>query len=308
MGAWWADLQRRFDQKQRMTGLLTPFTDLNEVTLGLQPGDLIIVAARPSMGKTVFGCEVASYNALDGGNTALFSLEMRHEAILQRLVAAQARVQHKHLRAPSDLLEEEWPRVADATTKIGAAPLYIDDQRSLTATQIVARAKRQHLRQPLTLIVVDHLHEIRLPGKDRVNEIGDAVRQLKDMAYQLHVPVVLLVQLNRGLTQRADHRPTLADLRGSGSIEEIADIVLLLHREEMHDHTTHLKGVIELILGKGRDLPAGDTIWLKNVYSQMRMENWSAEDAVPTRSAPRASKKKGNGLSAPPAFNESAER
>jgi len=178
---------------------------------------------------------------------------------------------------------------------ISASPLVIDDSTALTGGQVAARARREHMRSPLQLAVVDHLHEMGRPGKNEASELGENARSLKRMARDLGIPVILLVQLNRGNLARSDKRPNLGDLRGSGAIEEIADVVLLLHREEYYDAGTHLKGVVEVILGKGRDLPAGSTLHLEAQLPQMRMAEWEGSLPLPlSDGAP--GKKRGGGM------------
>lgn len=304
--SFWAKLQDRFQKHEHITGVASPFMDLDEITLGWQPGDLIIIAGRPSMGKSILGEQCATFNAIRGNNTALFSLEMKTEAIIQRQVARLARVPHKALRSPRDISEEEWQRISDVTVNVlQKASLYIDDQARLTPKQIVARAKRQHMRNALTLIVVDHLHEIGLPGKDRVNELGDAARELRTLGRELNVPVILLVQLNRSNVTRQDHRPTLGDLRGSGAIEEVADVALLIHRDDYYKQH-HNERRVELILAKGRDLPTGKPVYLENHFEYMRLESWSGNFAQDQEDRKPIARK---GLSKPAlVFDGTAER
>jgi replicative DNA helicase len=288
---WLLTLQQRFDKRETITGLRTPWSELNEVTQGLQPGDLIVVAGRSNMGKSVAGFQMATFNALAGKRTAQHSLEMRDGQFVQRGVAAFGRIKHRSLSRPADLTEADWSRVTEMSGKLSAAPLVIDDQGGLTAAQIAARVKREHLRAPLTLVVVDHLHAIKRTGRDMVQDLGDNTQAMKNLAKDLGVPVVLLAQLNRANTQRGDHRPTMADLRGSGAIEEIADVIFLLHREDYYTKNTHLAGVVELIIGKGRDIPTGETIYLKNRYDEMRLDDWEGE--LPTRKAAPKSEPRG---------------
>ncbi len=166
-------------------------------------------------------------------------------------------------------------RCSEATLLLNKSGLHIDDQSTLSATQIVARAKRQHMRKPLSLMVVDHLGEMKTPGKEnRANELGTASRTIRALLRDLGIPGILLVQLNRSNLARQDQRPTLGDLRGSGEIEEVLDVALLIHREEYYNPATHLKGVIEIIPAKGRDLPIHGSIHLQNFYSQMRAADW----------------------------------
>lgn len=287
---WFADLHRRYEQREEYSGLRSPWKVVDDVTAGWQPGDLIIVAGRPSMGKSVFGFQAAGHAALrENARTMVFSMEMRRSQFLQRAVACFGGVEHEHLRKPVLMPESDWPRVTNAMTMISASPLVIDDSTALTGGQVAARARREHMRSPLKLAIVDHLHEMGRPMKNEPSELADNTRALKRMARDLGIPVILLVQLNRGNLARSDKRPNLGDLRGSGAIEEIADVVLLLHREEYYDPGTHLKGVVEVILGKGRDLPAGSTLHLEAQLRQMRMAEWEGSLPLPM-SAPKSKK------------------
>jgi replicative DNA helicase len=285
---WIGAIAERFEAKQEITGCATRWKDLTNLTAGWQPG-LIVVAGRPSMGKSVFGFQCAVHEAFRG-RAALFSLEMRRDEVVQRAIADLGSVNHDFLRKPGLLTDEDWTRVTAASSKLREANLLIDDQPAVTSAQIVARAKREHMRAPLTMIVVDHLHEMKVPGKDRVNELGDATRELRALGKQLGIPVILLAQLNRSNLSRSDHRPNMGDLRQAGAIEEIADMVLLLHREDYYDRSTHLSGIIELIVAKGRNMPVGESIYLDNMFQYMRMESRTLPLPKP---APKAKKGKG---------------
>lgn len=299
VSTWLAHLQERYDRGQAISGLETPWSSLNSLMLGLQDGDLIVVAGRSSMGKSVLGFQLGAHVAIvRRKRSAVFSLEMREDQFVQRGVACFGKVPHEHLRNPTKMADDEWSRVSAATSLLAGAPLEVDDESGLTVAQIMARAKRMHLHAPLSLVVVDHLHEIKRPGRDPVNELGDVARALKDLAKKLRIPVVLLAQLNRGNLSRSDHRPMLSDLRASGAIEEIADVVLLLHREDYYDRNTHLKKVVEVIIGKGRDLPAGDSVYLQNCYDQMRLDDW--EGPLPEKPA-KATATKTTGFKKPAA-------
>lgn len=277
---WWAEVEARCD-RPGLIGLPTPWRGLNDATHGLRPANLYVLAGRPSMGKSILGGQLSSFNALRGNRTALFSLEMSAESVHQRNVACLAQVPHDFLEAPTSD-GDWWPLMSPAIGKLKAAPLLIDDSPGLTAAQICARAERAHLQSGLTLIVVDHLHEMTVDGRDRVNSLGDAARRLKGLAKRLNVPVVLLAQLNRGAATRENKRPEMTDLRASGAIEEVADAVMFLHREDYYHADTHLKGVVELILAKGRNLRTC-TVNLLNRYDQMRAEDW--EGALPEKPA-----------------------
>ncbi|MCE3003492.1 MAG: replicative DNA helicase [Xanthomonadaceae bacterium] len=288
---WFQALVARDKAKSTITGLATPWNAVNNYTNGLQPGELFIVAARPSMGKSVLGFQVAVHAAECGVRAAVFSLEMRKGQFIQRSVSALGQIPHAALRDPTKMEDEWWPRVTDATTTLHRLPIVMDDAASLSAAQIAQRARREHLRAPLGLVVVDHLNLIRLLGRDKVTELGDAARTLKVLAKDLNVPVLLLCQLNRA-SVHSRARPTLADLRGSGEIEEIADAVFFLHREAYYDPQSFMGDCAELLVGKGRDMPTGEVLHLRAVLPQMRFEDWSdpipVAQMAPTTPAPRA--------------------
>lgn len=285
--ALYEDLIRRYEAKA-LPGLPTPWSDLNDVTHGLQDGEVIVIAGRSNMGKSVFGFQLSAFNALRGNRTARYSLEMTADAALRRDVAALGDIPHRWLLDPRDG-EENWPRIHEAFRRLQQAPLLTDDSPRLTAAQVSARAQREHMRAPLRLVLVDHLHEMKLPGRQgEVIERADALRDLKALAKNLNCPVVVLAQLNRGAAghDRVEtRRPRLTDLRGSGGIEEVADVVLFLHRPDYYE-PADMPGVIEVTVGKGRDIPTGKTIFLRNRFDVMRADNWEGASPVsfPARS------------------------
>ena len=227
------------------------------------------------MGKSIFGGQLAAFTALRDVRTALFSLEMGTEEINQRNVSALANVPHDFLESPTED-SDYWVRLSPALAELKRAPLLVDDTPHLSAAQLAARAERAHLKSALGLVVVDHLHEMAVDPRNRVDALGDAARRLKALAKHLDVPVVLLAQLNRAFASRngADRRPTLTDLRASGSIEEVADVVMTIHREDVYDTDTHLKNVVELHIAKGRNIRSGTTIYLEGRYEVMRADDW----------------------------------
>lgn len=283
---WWDEVLERND-RPGLIGLPTPWKDVNTALKGLRPGRLYVLAGRPGMGKSILGGQVAAFTALRNERTALFSLEMAAEEVHQRNVSALSGVPHDFLDSPqSD--SDYWGQLHPAIASLKAAPLLVDDTPGLSAAQICARAERAHLQAPLSLVVVDHLHEMAVDPRDRVNAIGDAARKLKGLAKRLNIPVVLLAQLNRANTRAEDKRPTLTDLRASGAIEEVADVVLLIHREDYYHADTHLQGVVELFLAKGRNVRSGITLNLRNRYDLMRADDW--EGPLPQRPAQEVSK------------------
>lgn len=288
---WHADFCRKYEDGEKLTGVETPWREVNDLTLGWQPGELVVIAGRSNMGKSALAFQAAGFSALRGIRTGIWSLEMSRKQVVQRMVACFGEVAHLHLRKPKWLPEEHHRRVTAVMERLHDAPLVIDDQAGLTAAQIVMRAKREQMRAPLGLVLIDHLQDVIRPyrkGENASDEIGENVRQFKELAKALRCPVLLVSQLNRQSQQRQDHRPTLSDLRGSGDIEQKADLVLFAHREDYYDPDTHLKGVLELIVGKGRDMPTGQTIHLANRFDQMRAEDWSGllpEKPKPERKA-----------------------
>jgi replicative DNA helicase len=289
---WWGLLQSRFESGQQVTGLPTPWADINALTYGLQPGNLIVLGGRPAMGKTICAGQLAMFTALCGARAGVFSLEMTSDELVQRCVSAMASIPHDWLRSPAaHQAQDYWSEVSTAVASLVNAPLWIDDQPSLTVEQICARARRAHMQSPLALVVVDHLHIVKIRGGDNtVRELGDVSRALKALAKELSLPVVVLAQLNRATATRADRRPTMADLRASGEIEQDADFVLLLHREDYYRPATdEPDGAVEVIVGKGRNAPAS-TIYLRNRFDVMRVDDWTGPPPVPRKAqrAPRS--------------------
>lgn len=252
-------LHHRYENRGSVTGLTTGFTDLDEKTTGLQPSDLIILAARPSMGKTAFALNLAEAAASRGGKAvAVFSMEMSAQQLTLRLIASIGRVDQQHLRT-GDLAEEEWPRVTAAITTLTGVRIFIDDTPSLSPNELRARARRLKREHDLGLIVIDYLQLMQVPGtsENRATEIGEISRGLKALAKELDVPVVALSQLNRSLEQRADKRPMMSDLRESGAIEQDADLIMFIYRDEYYHSESTEQGVAELIIGKQRNGPTG---------------------------------------------------
>jgi len=293
---WFETMTRRYENKDKLIGLETPFWALNRLTKGLQPGWLIIIGGRPGMGKTVLMENLGRFAALKNEPTAVFSMEMRRGSLMDRTMSAMSEIDHERLSEAWKLSEDEWALLTDKQKLINAAPMYIDDTPGLSAEQIVARAKRQHMRRPLKLVMIDNISRLSLPKRaNKTDEIGDALKTLDNAAKKYGWTLILLAHLNRPSQDRKDHRPTLNDLRGSGDIEQDADLVLFLHREDYYNRKSHLKGVVELIPSKGRDLntswlPAEQgmqpCILLENCYSTMRLESWNG--ALPDPPPPSA--------------------
>ena len=252
-------LEQLAQSRDRVIGVTTGYRDLDDILLGLHPSDLVIVAARPAMGKTSFAMNLATNAAVLGGAAAaVYSLEMSKEQLALRLLASEARVNLKNLR--SGLIGDvDWPKLAEAAARLGDSRMFIDDTPALSLMELRAKARRLKLEDRCDLVVVDYLQLMR-SGKDlssREQEISEISRGLKSLAKELSVPVIALSQLNRGLEQRADKRPILSDLRESGAIEQDADVILFIYRDEVYNPETEDKNAAEIIVGKQRNGPTG---------------------------------------------------
>jgi replicative DNA helicase len=262
-----------------ITGLATGFVDLDEMTSGLQKGDLIIVAARPAMGKTSFCLNVAQQASLRTGETVgVFSLEMSKEQLVLRMLCSDARVDSHRLRT-GGLQEKDWARLAKAYADLSASKIFIDDSATLTPLEMRAKCRRLKAEHGVGLIIVDYLQLMSASGRaeNRQQEISSISRSLKGLAKDLNVPVIALSQLSRAPEARKDRRPELADLRESGSIEQDADVVLFIYREEEYSRTEENHGVAEILIKKQRNGPTG-MLKLAFIKEFTRFENleWRA--------------------------------
>ncbi|NOX28351.1 MAG: replicative DNA helicase [Gammaproteobacteria bacterium] len=244
-----------------ITGVATGFNDLDELTAGLQPGDLIIVAGRPSMGKTAFAINIAEHVAIKNDKAvAVFSMEMPGEQLIMRMLSSLGRINQQHLRT-GKLDDTDWPRLTSAIGILQDVKLFIDDSAALTPIDIRARARRlmRDNGGELGLIVVDYLQLMQSPrsSENRTNEISDISRSLKALAKELHVPVIALSQLNRSLEQRPNKRPVMSDLRESGAIEQDADVIAFIYRDEVYNEESPERGIAEIIIAKQRNGPIG---------------------------------------------------
>ncbi len=265
-----------------MTGIPTGFTDLDKVTGGFQRGNLVIVAARPAMGKSAFVTNVAEHAALNGYGVALFSMEMGEGELAQRFLASQAKVRGDDLRR-GRIDARRWPKILEASNRLAQAPLYIDDTSDISILEVRAKARRLHQRHKLDMIIVDYLQLMRADANadNRVQAVGEMSRGLKILARELDLPVIALSQLSRQLENRGasieSKKPQLSDLRESGQIEQDADIVMFLFREEYYDPETENKGMAEVIIAKHRN-GGLDTIKLTFLGEYLKFANYQPPD------------------------------
>jgi replicative DNA helicase len=270
-------LYAREDQSD-VTGVPTGFSDLDTMTSGLQPGDLIIVAGRPSMGKTAFSVNIGENVAIQSGlPVMLFSMEMAGTQLVTRMIGSVGKLDQHKLRT-GRLQDDDWVRLTHALGKLNEAPVFIDETPALTALEVRARARRLH-RQcgKLGLIIIDYLQLMSASsqGENRATEISEISRGLKALAKELHVPVIALSQLNRSLEQRPDKRPVMSDLRESGAIEQDADLILFIYRDEVYNKESQDKGIAEIIIGKQRNGPIGK-VRLTFLGEYTRFENYAS--------------------------------
>ncbi len=261
-----------------ITGIPSGFSEFDKLTAGLQPGELIVIAGRPSMGKTTFAVNIAE-NAAIGAKvpTAIFSMEMPSQQLAFRLISSLGRVDQSHLRT-GKFPDEDWSRINTAVQLMSDAPIFIDDSPSLTPTEIRARARRLKREANLGLIVIDYLQLMQVLGttENRATEISEISRSLKALAKELELPVIALSQLNRSVEQRTDKRPVMSDLRESGAIEQDADLIIFIYREEVYKQDTPRKGIADISIAKQRNGPIGD-FPLTFVGRFTRFENWVPE-------------------------------
>lgn len=261
------NIEKASHNQGNVTGVATGFLDLDYKTAGMQPSDLILVAARPSMGKTAFVLNVAQYVAFRQNKTvAIFSLEMSKEQLVNRLFAMESKVDSQHLRT-GDLSDAEWEKLIESAGVIGKSNLIIDDTPGISISELRSKCRKYKLEHNLEMIIIDYLQLMSGNGKStdsRQQEISDISRSLKALARELHVPVIALSQLSRAVEQRPDHRPMLSDLRESGAIEQDADVVMFIYRDDYYNKDTEKKGIAEIIIAKQRNGPIGtvELVWL----------------------------------------------
>ncbi|GKX30643.1 replicative DNA helicase [Vallitalea longa] len=261
----------------KVTGIPTGFIDLDYKTAGLQPSDLILIAARPSMGKTAIALNIAQHAAIkENAATAIFSLEMSKEQLVNRLLCSEAMVDAQKVRT-GDLEDEDWAKIASGSSVLSSASIYIDDTPGITVSEMKAKCRKLKLEKGLDLILIDYLQLMSGNGRteSRQQEISEISRSLKALAREMEAPVVALSQLSRACESRADHRPMLSDLRESGAIEQDADVVMFLYRDEYYNPETEAKNQGELIIAKQRNGPTGTIhlVWMGQYTKFASMEN-----------------------------------
>lgn len=262
--------------KGAVTGLATGFIDLDYRTSGFQPSDLILIAARPSMGKTAFVLNIAQYMAFHQNRTvAVFSLEMSKEQLVNRLFSLESKVDSQHIRT-GNLSDSEWEKLIESAGTIGKSNLIIDDTPGISISELRSKCRKYKLEHNLGIIIIDYLQLMSGSGRsdNRQQEISDISRSLKSLARELSVPVVALSQLSRAVEQRPDHRPMLSDLRESGAIEQDADVVMFIYRDDYYNKDTELKNIAEIIIAKQRNGPIGtiNLVWLPDYTKFANMQ------------------------------------
>ncbi len=272
-----------FRRDNPITGVATGYEDLDEKTAGLQPSDLIIIAGRPSMGKTALAINIAEHAVIkEKLAVAVFSMEMPGDSLAMRMMSSLGRIDQHKVRT-GKLKDEDWPRLVSAVEILKDARLFIDDTPALTPSEVRARCRRIHREHNgLDLVVVDYLQLMQVSGtsENRVTEISEISRSLKAMAKELKVPVVALSQLNRSLEQRPNKRPVMSDLRESGAIEQDADVIIFIYRDEVYNEDTQDKGKAEIIIAKQRNGPIGK-VNLAFLGQYTRFENYIPDSGYP---------------------------
>ena len=273
-------VEKLYERKEMVTGVPTGYEDLDKLTAGLQPSDLIIVAGRPSMGKTAFSLNIAANAAFAGVGVAVFSLEMAKEQLVLRMLCSEARVNNSKVRS-GYLAERDFPKLANAAGRLHEALIYIDDTPAISVLELRAKARRlvRDRSKKVGLIVIDYLQLMRGMGgaSNREQEISEISRSLKALAKELAVPVIAISQLNRRVEDRGDRRPMMSDLRESGAIEQDADVIMFIYRDEVYNQNSEEKGKAEIIVAKQRNGPI-DKVELTFLNEFMRFENYTPRD------------------------------
>jgi len=263
-----------YHREEFITGVSSGFDEFDEITTGFQPSEFIVIAGRPAMGKTAFCMSIAQYASISKNTpVAIFSLEMSKSQLVQRMLCSEARVDAHNLRK-GRLAESDWPTLSMAAGRLASAPIFIDDTAGITCLEIKAKARRLKAQHNLGLMIIDYLQLISSSGRieNRQQEISEISRSLKGLARELNVPVIAVSQLSRAVEQRIERRPRLSDLRESGAIEQDADLVVFIYREEYYKPKTEKKGIAEVIISKQRNGPTGK-VELTFVKEYAKFEN-----------------------------------
>jgi len=274
------ELQRRYEDQRKITGVSTGFTDLDEKTAGMQRGDLVVIAGRPSMGKTAFVMNLAQNAAIrdeEPNNIAVFSLEMSAQQISMRLLASESRVDMSKMRTGS-FATDDWRKLAAGTAKLSNASIYIDDTPGISVMEVRSKCRRlKREKGRLDMVLIDYLQLMTGSAAERKDlEISEMTRSLKGLAKELDVPVLILSQLNRSLESRSDRRPMMSDLRESGAIEQDADVIMFIYRDEVYNKKPENEGLAEIIIAKQRNGPTG-TVRLTFLKEFTRFENHAGQ-------------------------------
>ena len=278
-----AELEKLYNQKGYITGVETGFTDLDYKTSGFHKSDLIIIAARPAMGKSAFAINLATHAATNSNTpVVIFNLEMSKEQVANRILCSEAMVDSNKIRT-GKIDDNEWIKLANASGRLAEAPIYIDDTPGISIMEIRARCKKLKLEKDIGLVVIDYLQLVQGSGKknaSREQEISEISRSLKILAKELDIPVIALSQLSRGAEKRDDKRPMLSDLRESGAIEQDADIVMFLYRDDYYNEDSEKKNIAEVILAKHRGGSTGtvELLWLGNYTKFANIEKYRNEN------------------------------
>ena len=252
-------IEKMYQNKEKISGISSGFYDLDEMTSGLNNSELLIVAARPAMGKSAFVLNIATYVAMhEKVPVLIFNLEMSKEQLVKRILSSESMIDAKKINN-GELESEDWLKLGDASGRLSDVPIYIDDTPGLSSAELRARSRKAKLEKKIGLIIIDYMQlmESKTPSASRQQEVSEISRSLKLLAKELNVPVIALSQLSRATEGRADHRPMLSDLRESGSIEQDADIVMFIHREDYYDKDTEKKNIAEIIIAKNRSGETG---------------------------------------------------
>lgn len=278
-----SELERLYNQKGYITGVETGFTDLDFKTSGFHKADLVIVAARPAMGKSAFAINIATHAAVNNNvPVAIFNLEMSKEQVANRILCSEAMVDSNKIRT-GKIEDNEWIKLANASGRLAESPIYIDDTPGISIMEIRARCRKLKLEKNIGLVVIDYLQLVQGSGKknsSREQEISEISRSLKILAKELEIPVIALSQLSRSAEKRDDKRPMLSDLRESGAIEQDADIVMFLYRDDYYNPDTEKKNIAEVILAKHRGGSTGtvELLWLGNYTKFANIEKYRDEN------------------------------